>query len=124
MTATRSPKEGPAENGNGPGPGAPVGRVGAIEPVPLAPLPTKEETQRAIEEEAAKKQAERIAQVENKDAELRSRRLEEQIKFREELRELLRAKGTRPARISRSSTSATGTRSTPIARSSLSHMAN
>ncbi len=95
MTATRSPKEGPAENGNGPGPGAPVaGRVGAIEPVPLAPLPTKEETQRAIEEEAAKKQAERIAEVENKDADLRARQFEEQVKFRDELRELLRAKGS------------------------------
>jgi hypothetical protein len=56
-------------------------------------LPTKEETQRQIEEEAAKLDAENAARLEGRDDDLRSRRFEEQLKFRQELREVLQAKG-------------------------------
>jgi hypothetical protein len=58
-------------------------------------LPSKEETLREIEEEAAKKQADIVAQLESKQAELRSQRIEEQVRFREELYELIRTHGTR-----------------------------
>jgi hypothetical protein len=57
------------------------------------PLPTKEESERQIREEAAKKQADRFAQVENRLASQHSHWLEEQIKFREELSEAIRSHG-------------------------------
>ena len=60
---------------------------------PLAPLPTKEESLRQIEEEAARREAEILAQKQGKSAEMRSQRLEEQRKFHEELREVLRTQG-------------------------------
>jgi hypothetical protein len=68
---------------------------GQTGPKPLEPLPTKEESLRDIEQEAAKKQAEIVAQFEAKQTEIRSQRIEEQIKFREELRELVRTQGNR-----------------------------
>jgi hypothetical protein len=79
-----------------PEPGAPVAdREATIGPKPLPPLPTMEETKRQIEEEAARRKAEIIAQVENRNADLKSRWLEEQLKFREELTEVIRSKGMR-----------------------------
>ena len=76
-----------------PDPGGPVAsRVG---PKPLPPLPTVEESKRQIEEEAARREAEIIAQVENRNADLKSKWLEEQTKFREELAEVIRSKGMR-----------------------------
>jgi hypothetical protein len=112
------PNRGPAGGGSpekpgseGPGPGAanvppaagqrtdgtdagapdskPEGRIGAQ---PLAPLPTKEETERAINAEAAKREADLKARVEDRDLELLGQRIGEQLKFREELRGLLKAK--------------------------------
>jgi hypothetical protein len=70
-------------------------RDGSIGPKPLPPLPTAEETKRQIEEEAARKAAEINAQVENRNAGLKSKWLEEQLKFREELAEVVRSKGMR-----------------------------
>jgi hypothetical protein len=61
------------------------------ERLPLQPpLPTKEESERQIREEAAKLQADRVAQVGNRVATQHSHWMEEQIKFREELAEVLR----------------------------------
>jgi len=57
------------------------------------PLPSKEETLRQIEEEAARKQAEILARDENREQETRTRRHEERVKFREELREVLLTHG-------------------------------
>jgi hypothetical protein len=57
----------------------------------LQPLPTKEEFDRQNREEAAKKQAERFAQVENRLATQHSHWIEEQLKFREELSEAIRS---------------------------------
>ena len=57
---------------------------------PRAPLPTKEEAERQIREEAAKLQAERVAQVQNRVATQHSHWMDEQIKFRDELAEVLR----------------------------------
>jgi len=68
-------------------------RDGPAGPKPLEPLPSKEETLREFEHEAAQKQAEIVAQVENRQTEIRSQKVEEQIKFREELREVLRTQG-------------------------------
>jgi hypothetical protein len=68
----------------------PEGRIGAQ---PLAPLPTKEETERAINVEAAKREAELKSRVEDRDLELLGQRIGEQLKFREELRGLLKSKG-------------------------------
>ena len=57
---------------------------------PRAPLPTKEEAERQIREEAAKLQADRVAQVQNRVATQHSHWMDEQIKFRDELAEVLR----------------------------------
>jgi hypothetical protein len=57
------------------------------------PLPTKEESLREIEEEAARKQAEIMARDENREKEQHARRYEERVKFRDELREILRIEG-------------------------------
>ncbi len=56
----------------------------------LAPLPSKEEIERQIQEEAAKKQAEIAAQLKNRDEELRAHIFDDRIKFRDELQQLLR----------------------------------
>jgi hypothetical protein len=60
---------------------------------PQAPLPSKEESLRQIEEEAAKLRAESLVQVENKVANQRSQRIADQIKFHDELREAIRSFG-------------------------------
>ncbi len=77
-----------------PGPGAQVavgdGRIG---PQALPPLPTREEARREIEEEANKREAAIMAQLENKNSDLRSKWLEEQLKFRQELAEVVHSKG-------------------------------
>jgi hypothetical protein len=65
------------------------------ETVKVAPLPSKEESLRQIDEEAAKKQAEIDGFEVNKRAELRSLRLSERVKFREELRALIQTLGSR-----------------------------
>ena len=112
------PNRGPAGGGSpekpgreGPGPGAanvppaagqrtdgidagapatkPEGQIGAQ---PLAPLPTKEETERAINAEAGKREAELKSRVEDRGLELLGQRIGEQLKFREELRGVLKAK--------------------------------
>jgi hypothetical protein len=90
--ANRAPGEERRAGGPDPGPqvAAEGGRIGAQ---PLAPLPTKEESQRQIEEEAAKLDAERAARVDSRDDDLRTRRFEEQLKFHQELHEVLQAKG-------------------------------
>ena len=64
-------------------------------PKPLQPLPTKEEMERQIEGEAARKQADIASQLDHRQASLRSQRIEEQLKFRHELSEVLRAHGNR-----------------------------
>ena len=60
---------------------------------PNAPLPSKEESLRQIEEEAAKLRAESLVQVENKVANQHSQRIADQIKFHDELREAIRSFG-------------------------------
>ena len=92
LAAIRAPGE---ENRAGaPDPGAEVaGRDGRIGPQPLPPLPSREEAQRQIEEEAARREAAIVAQIENRNSDLRSKWLEEQLKFREELAEVVRSKG-------------------------------
>jgi hypothetical protein len=67
--------------------------TGAVVDVKAEPLPTKEESLRQIEEEAAKKQAEIDGLEANKLAEFRSMRQSERLKFREELREVLQSSG-------------------------------
>jgi len=60
----------------------------------LPPLPTKEENDRAFKEEAARKGAEIADSRNNREAEIRSLRYEERVKFRQELREILKTHGT------------------------------
>jgi hypothetical protein len=60
-----------------------------------APLPTREESEQQIREEAARREAEIAAQNEGKSVEMRAQRLEEQVKFRNELGELIRSQGNR-----------------------------
>jgi hypothetical protein len=59
----------------------------------VQPLPSKEESLLQIAEEARRKQAELAARDENRELESRARRLEERMKFREELRAILRVHG-------------------------------
>ena len=76
-------------------PVAPVpGREGPADLQPLPPLPTKEEERRQVEEEAGRRAAEVVAQHENRNADLQSRWLEEQLKFRQELDEIVKSKGS------------------------------
>jgi hypothetical protein len=98
------PGQGSPPPGQGPDPAAaagapavagPVVATAATTTVPIAPLPTKEETLRQIEEEAARKQAELLAQNDTKNAELRAQRFEEQTRFRTELEEVIRTQGNR-----------------------------
>ena len=63
--------------------------------VKAEPLPTKEESLRQIEEEAAKKKTEIDGFAENKQAELRAMRQSERLKFRDELRAVLESSGNR-----------------------------
>ena len=86
------PAAGPRTDGTDAGAPAekPEGRIGAK---PLAPLPSKEESDRAIMAEAAKREADLKSRVEDRDLELLGQRIGEQLKFREELRGLLKAKG-------------------------------
>ena len=58
-----------------------------------APLPTKEESERQIQEESAHRIAELRAKSDAKSVELRTQRRDEQIKFHEELRDLIRTQG-------------------------------
>jgi len=67
----------------GPGPSPAAGSHDEV------PLPSKEETLRAIAEEAATKQAELRVQHQAKQAEFRRLRYEERQKFRDELRDVL-----------------------------------
>jgi hypothetical protein len=62
---------------------------------PQPRLPTKEEAERQIREEAEKLRADRLAQVENRIATQRSQRIADQLKFREELREVVNSFGNR-----------------------------
>ena len=71
---------------------------------------TKEETKRAIEEEAAKLEVALKTRVDERDATLRGQRFEERLKFREGLYSLLKAKD-RP--ILQNSNSVITTRSIP-----------
>jgi hypothetical protein len=70
-----------------------IGQLAAAKP--LERLPTKEESERQIQEEAARREAEILAQTETRGSEFRLQRYEEQFKFREELREVLRTQGDR-----------------------------
>jgi hypothetical protein len=91
VAAIRAPGE--ERRVGAPDPAAQVaGRDGPAGLQTLPPLPTKEEEQRAIEEEADRRAAAIVAQHENKNADLRSRWLEDQVKFREELAEVVRSK--------------------------------
>jgi hypothetical protein len=67
--------------------------TGVVGDVKIEPLPTKEESLRQIEEEAAKKQAEIDGLEASKLAEFRSMRQSERLKFRDELREVLQSYG-------------------------------
>jgi hypothetical protein len=104
-TASKKGK-GPFENSRGesaPKPGElaaePAGDIpgtsgtGAVVDVKVEPLPTKEESLRQIEEEAEKKQAEIDGLEANKQAEFRSMRQSERLKFRDELRQVLQSFG-------------------------------
>ena len=62
-----------------------------------APLPSREESLRQFEEEAAKKQAEILTAELNRERDRHARRYEERVKFREELREILRTRGKEAA---------------------------
>ena len=85
---------GGASGGEKPATGSLVANGGGpIGPPVLAPLPTKEETERSINEEAARREALLDRQLDDRDAGLRAERLAEQLKFREELRELVKSKG-------------------------------
>jgi hypothetical protein len=83
-TAERVPAYAPPDSGPSPGPNT---EAPALEP---APLPSKEETRRAIEEEAAKKQQEIDAEQNDRDAQVRALRDEQRRQFLDELREILR----------------------------------
>ncbi|MFI5457175.1 MAG: hypothetical protein ACHRXM_17150 [Isosphaerales bacterium] len=73
---------------------APANRDTEVVAPALQPLPSKEESERQIKEEAAKKEADLVAREQNREADLRARRYEERAKFREELREVLRLHGS------------------------------
>jgi len=72
----------------------PANRDGEVVHPALKPLPSKEENLRQFEEEAAKKHAEIVAREQNRETDLRSRRYEERVKFRAELREIVRLQGS------------------------------
>jgi hypothetical protein len=77
-------------SGDGPAPGAaPAGPIPEAAPFDQAPLPSKEETLRAIQEEAASKQADLRVQHQARQAEYRRLRYDERRKFRDELRDVL-----------------------------------
>ena len=59
------------------------------------PLPSREESERQIREEAAKKKADMLAQFESKQANQRTQWIADQIKFREELSEAVRSLGNK-----------------------------
>ncbi len=82
----------PFEPGSGPAAigGPPVTPV-AVQPEP--PLPSKEETLRMIEEEAAQKKDEIRRQVSDQAVEIRRLRYEERLRFHRELREALDSLG-------------------------------
>jgi hypothetical protein len=69
--------------------------IGEVVDVKTEPLPTKEESLRQIEDEAAKKQAEIDGLDASMQAELHAKRQSERLKFRDELRALLQAFGNR-----------------------------
>ncbi|MGP0066866.1 MAG: hypothetical protein ACLQGP_25155 [Isosphaeraceae bacterium] len=78
----------PIEPGSGPAAtGGPPGTPVAVQPEP--PLPSKEETLRMIEEEAAQKKDEIRRQVSDQAVEIRRLRDEERLRFHRELREAL-----------------------------------
>jgi hypothetical protein len=58
------------------------------------PLPSREETERTIQEEAARKQREIDAQFEAKQAQIRQSRYDERVKFHQELRDVLKQNGS------------------------------
>jgi hypothetical protein len=60
---------------------------------PLKPLPTKEESLRQIQEEAAMREAELLAHDVDNSTDLKTQRRDEQMRFREELRDVLRTQG-------------------------------
>jgi hypothetical protein len=62
-------------------------------PQPEVRLPTKEESEREIQEEAARRAAELRAQNDTKSNEARAQRAADQLKFRDELADLLRREG-------------------------------
>jgi hypothetical protein len=95
-TVARSGFEAGASGALAPGPS--VAAAAAADPAMarmLAPLPTKEEAEREIQEEAARRQAEILASNGGKSAEIRSARLEEQTRFREELALVVQSLGNR-----------------------------
>ena len=70
-------------------PAKPVGPVAAAEP----PLPSKEETERQIREEAARKQAEADHRVAQQEEDLQTLRDDDRSRFREDLRMVLQEYG-------------------------------
>ncbi len=70
-------------------PAKPVGPVAAVEP----PLPSKEETERQIREEAARKQAEADHRVAQQEEDLQTLRDDDRSRFREDLRMVLQEYG-------------------------------
>jgi hypothetical protein len=81
----------------GPSEPAPSGRRGAdngqAAPAVLEPLPSREEFERQLAEEAAEKDAEIRNQQANREAATHLKRQENRVKFRQELREILNIHG-------------------------------
>jgi hypothetical protein len=73
--------------------GAQVAMVSPVGAAPLQPLPTKEEADRQIREESARREAALLAQLEAKAADAQKLRIAEQLKFHQELGELIRTQG-------------------------------
>jgi hypothetical protein len=85
----------PAPAGGGANPGPTAGPAEVARPAVDAPLPSKEETERQIREEAARKQQELDDQFANQREDLDALRDEERSRFRDELRRILEAYGNR-----------------------------
>jgi hypothetical protein len=79
-----------AANGNGPGDrGQPVPAIAPLPSKDRVPLPSADEFNRGIEEESAKKAAEKIEEQAAQLDRMRTRRYEDRVRFHEELSQIL-----------------------------------
>jgi hypothetical protein len=84
----------PAAPGSVPGGVNPEGPL-RDRPAAEQPLPSREQNEREIEEEAKRKDEERRARIEHREGELRAKSSEDRVRFRDEIRDALERLGNR-----------------------------